>query len=248
MTSLNTRWAIARLEAFVEAVEQYNSLAPTIPPTAENNEKKRKMESASVAAEKILDRIIPTWRTELKTGMMDNVWSQRKEFCVRAIEEIQMQNEFDANLGDNAPSLNANQLHDWVWEAAKPLWMSGHFSEAVRAASVVVNARTQDKVGRREVSESDLFAQAFTLDAPKTGAPRLRIMENDGSKTYQSIHQGAAAFARGCYAAIRNPISHTVHEQISEHEALEHLAAFSILAKWVSRAIVEIAPSNDATK
>lgn len=244
MTVLNIGWALARLESFIEAVEANNSIAPTIPPTSEYNSSRRKMESTAVAAEKILDRILPHWRSELRTGFTDNPWTQRKEFCVRAMEELRMQDEFEENLGENSPILNAAQLHPWVWDAAKPLWISGHFAEAVRAASVVVNARTQEKLSRRNIAETDLFAQAFTTDAPKEGASRLRLMDNDGSKTYQSLHQGVAAFARGCYAAIRNPISHEVQEEFTEYEALEQLAAFSILAKWVDRARVEAAASS----
>ncbi|WP_280447121.1 TIGR02391 family protein [Nocardia brasiliensis] len=239
MTVLNIGWALARLEDFIEAVEANNSIIPAIPLTSEHHALRRKMAATAVAAEKILDRIVPHWRSEIKTGFTDDQWGQRRELCVRAMEELRMQDAFEENLGENAPVLNAAQLHHWVWDAAKPLWISGHFAEAVRAASIVVNARTQEKLNRRDIAESDLFAQAFTMDAPKRGAPRLRLMDNDGSKTYQSLHQGVAAFARGCYAAIRNPISHDVHGEFNEYEALEKLAAFSILAKWVDGARTE---------
>jgi hypothetical protein len=117
--------------------------------------------------------------------------------------------------------------------------MSGHFREVVRAASVVVNARTQEKVNRRDASEADLFKQVFTLDDPKSGKPRLRAAKNDGSKSYASLHRGIATFAEGCYAAIRNPSSHNVLTELGEPEALEQLAVFSTLARWVDLAQVE---------
>ncbi|CAD12002.1 hypothetical protein (fragment), partial (plasmid) [Streptomyces coelicolor A3(2)] len=54
-------------------------------------------------------------------------------------------------------------------------------------------------------------------------------------------HEGAAAFARGVYVAIRNPIAHELGDELKEHEALEQLAAFSLLARWVDDATVETA-------
>jgi len=38
---------------------------------------------------------------------------------------------------------------------------------------------------------------------------------------------------------IRNPAAHVILEDLAEDEALEQLAAFSILARWVDRAEVD---------
>lgn len=87
------------------------------------------------------------------------------------------------------------------------------------------------------MSETDLYRQVFTLDDPKPGQPRLRLMENEGGLTYGSLHRGAMAFTEGCYAGIRNPNSHEGGQrELPEHEALEQLAAFSVLARWVDAA------------
>ncbi len=68
-------------------------------------------------------------------------------------------------------------------------------------------------------------------------------MENDDSKTYSGLHEGVGFFARGCYMAIRNPGSHTDElPDLTEHEALEQLAAFSQLARWIDGATLETAP------
>lgn len=47
------------------------------------------------------------------------------------------------------------------------------------------------------------------------------------------------AFTEGCYAAIRNPASHAVLGELPEHEGLELLAAFSVLARWVDSSNAE---------
>ncbi|HNB95573.1 MAG TPA: TIGR02391 family protein [Microthrixaceae bacterium] len=101
-----------------------------------------------------------------------------------------------------------------------------------------INAETQSKLGRMDVSETALFNEAFSLSDPKLGSPRLRLAENDGSKTYESLHRGARAFAEGLYAAIRNPGMHVPTDGGEEQLALEQLAAFSLLARWVDQAEV----------
>ncbi|MFJ8747358.1 TIGR02391 family protein [Embleya sp. NPDC127516] len=62
---------------------------------------------------------------------------------------------------------------------------------------------------------------------------------DDGSDTFRSRHDGAGSFARGVFSAIRNPIAHELDHELEENEALEQLAAFSILARWIDAAGVE---------
>ncbi|WP_443034554.1 TIGR02391 family protein [Streptomyces sp. BE303] len=46
--------------------------------------------------------------------------------------------------------------------------------------------------------------------------------EKLGGDTYRSGHRSAAAFAKGCFAAIRNPDSHEANlPELPEREALE---------------------------
>ncbi len=149
------------------------------------------------------------------------------------------QNELRENLGENAPELSASDFHPWVWNGASSLWQSGHFREAVEGAIKKLNAETQNKVGRRDISEIDLFKQSFTLEPAQPGKARLRRMEDDGSKTYKNLHVGAMSFADGIFTAIRNPVSHEADFDFSEQQALEYLAALSVLARWVDDATVE---------
>ncbi|MFE9850234.1 TIGR02391 family protein [Streptomyces sp. NPDC005576] len=51
------------------------------------------------------------------------------------------------------------------------------------------------------------------------------------------MQRGAAAFSEGSYAALRNPNRHEDGvSELSEHQALEQLAALSVLARWVEEA------------
>jgi hypothetical protein len=120
-------------------------------------------------------------------------------------------------------------------------WNSGHFHQALMQAAIRINFETHTKLGRMDLSETALFNEAFSLDAPKEGAPRLRLAEDDGAKTCQNLHRGARTFADGLYTAIRNPGMHTPPPADGGEEqlALEQLAALSLLARWVEQAEVE---------
>jgi hypothetical protein len=84
-----------------------------------------------------------------------------------------------------------------------------------------------------------LLGESFSRKPAEPGQPRLRLMEDDGSSTYTSLHEGVAAFGRGCFMALRNPNSHEHDdEELPEDRALEQLAAWSILARWIDDAQV----------
>ena len=155
---------------------------------------------------------------------------------LRAVVEIERRADIRKKLGDNAPMISASALHPWIWEGARSLWQSGHVREAVRAASVKLNAELQNKLGRRDLSEQALFQEAFSADDPQPGRSRLRLSRDDGGKTARSVRRGIVALAEGCYAAVRNPVSHDEGTELDEQVALEQLAAFSLLARWVDDA------------
>lgn len=187
--------------------------------------------------EQILDRVVPHWR-DFDANTKVNRWMRHRTAALRAKEALIREAEVKENLGENAPELSAAELHPWVWSGAKSLWQSGHYREAVEGAIRKLNAETQNKVGRRDVSETDLFKQVFTTDEPVKGKARLRRMEPDGSKTYESVQRGAMNLAEGIFMGIRNPLSHEADQELNEQEALEYLAALSVLARWVDAASV----------
>ncbi|MGW5094237.1 TIGR02391 family protein [Streptomyces nodosus] len=239
-------WARAELAQFLKLTDLYVPPDPpgviTISSYMENRGSEADIVASAHVVEQILDRLLPRWRTEVPNDKNKTVnrWYQHREAAQRADAALQRDAEVRARLGDNSPQLSAGAMHPWVWEGARALWQSGHFREAVTAAARKVNAETQNKVGRRNPSETKLFQNVFSLSAPKADEPRLRLMDDDGSDTFRSIHRGAMAFAEGCYAGIRNPNSHEDGlPELPEHEALEQLAAFSVLARWVDAATLE---------
>ena len=147
-------------------------------------------------------------------------------------------------LRPKGPLLAANQLHPWVWNAAVDRWTSGHWADAVGAAARAVEELTQQKTGLTSTSGPGLFSLLFSTEKPTADKPRLRFADiaeraGDGrtSQKWTSAHEGAAAFGRGCAQGIRNMQAHGTAE-LSEQEAIEHLAALSVLARWVDTAVL----------
>ncbi|MFL3871247.1 TIGR02391 family protein [Streptomyces griseobrunneus] len=199
------------------------------------------VQAEAQVVEQILDRVLPAWRTADWPKHSYRYWRE-SEAATRAIAQLQAEQELADNLGTSAPQLDASTLHPWVWGSIQGLWGSGHYRQAVGMAAVAVNAQARAKVGRKDLSEWKLLTNAFGLKDPESGEPRLRLAPKEDSDTWRSRHEGAAAFARGVYAGIRNPIAHEAGDELEENEALEHLAAFSILARWIDTATVEKAP------
>ena len=234
MAKLDPEWAIAEIDKFLHvtdgvAVRGYIGTVMRGPKT--------EVSERAHVVEQILDRVLPGWRAERPKG--DAAYSWLRDQASRAKAALQRSAELAEKLGDNAPDMDAANLHPWAWENGKSYWNTSHYHQAVMQAAVRINAETQAKLGRMDVSETDLFNQAFSLKDPERGASRLRLAEDDGSKTYENLHRGARSFAEGLYTAIRNPGMHTPSGGGEEQLALEQLAAYSLLARWVDQASVQ---------
>lgn len=245
MTGINVEWALGELDKFIQQTVMTNNSYVGNGVVSLSNKSSTAATDAEVAqqaqvVEKIFDRIVPSWRTDIELRK-SNRWTRHREAAIRAKAELERQEEIRKNLGDDAPEISAANLHPWVWSGAQSLWRSGHYRSAVEDAAKKLNAETQNKLGRRDVSETDLFRQAFSLDSPAPGKPRLRRMMDDGSDTYKSMQRGAMALAEGFYAGIRNPFNHEDPRDIDEQIGLEYLAALSVLARWVDESTLEVA-------
>jgi hypothetical protein len=234
---MDVDWAVGELRNFVEKTQLVHVPDPPgmtiFADTRRTAAGKDQIVPALQVVEQILARVLPDWRVAVPTDDSGR-WMQEREAAQRAIAQLERQAEIDEKLGANAPRLSASSMHPWIWEGAQSLWQSGHYREAVRAASAKLNAEAQNKLGRRDVSETTLFQQAYSADGPKPGQPRLRLPDDDGGRTALSERRGIAALAEGCFAALRNPASHDPGE-LDETVALEQLAAFSLVARYVDR-------------
>ncbi|MFJ4160249.1 TIGR02391 family protein [Microbacterium testaceum] len=162
------------------------------------------------------------------------------DLATYAIGRLRTEAETSANLGSSAPSMAADALHPLVWEAASKRWDAGHFSDAVQRAATFLNAHVQDISGRRDVSDSELMREVFSMGDAAQGKPRLRWPGEDNDLTVKTMRVGILNMAQGVFSAIRNPATHST-EDMERQEALEQLATLSILARWIDRCEVVVA-------
>lgn len=195
-----------------------------------------RINQAAYKVERILDFLFPRWRFDVEARDKNYEFTRKKAEHARVeIEEGALQRLRDEREGRDVQVAPAG-LHPWVWGAASGLWSQGFYMHAILEASKQIVTECQRKLVRFDLSEADLFAQAFSLSEPKEGSPRLRLMADNGGDTYKNVHKGAIALAQGLFWGIRNPGSHHTDQPIDKQVALEQLAAFSVLARWVDQA------------
>lgn len=129
------------------------------------------------------------------------------------------------------PVLPMSALDPVVSEAALPLWLAGKYRQAVNDAATSLNSFVQARLGRHDISDKDLMAQAFSDKGPEPGKSRLRCPGNPENETVRSQQEGARAFSIGVFQAIRNP-SHHVTGDWNPALAFHHLVALSQVAYW----------------
>lgn len=168
-------------------------------------------------------------------------WRPAKNAALRALGLAKSGAEAKEQLRPDAPDLVADQFHAWVWEAARPMWEAESQSTAVFHAAQAINARLQQKLSRFDISDASLCGEAFSADPPKEARPRLRFSGDRTSETWKSLQVGAGFFGRGCFQAIRNPPAHNHQHHLNQQEALEMLAALSLLSRWIDECQVEAA-------
>ncbi|MGB7981550.1 MAG: TIGR02391 family protein [Candidatus Nanopelagicales bacterium] len=229
-------WARSQLERYID-MTSLTEPSPSGDRDSHPSAPRDDVIRSTVLIEDILGQVTPTWRQDVAEDTTGR-WQQHRDAAMRAVAVLDLDPWTRAKLGEAPAGLATSLLHEWVWEASRRLWANGFFAEAVGAAARRVNAKTQEKLGRRNVAETNLFRQAFSMDPPEAGKLRLRLWEDDDSQTYKNVHRGAMSLAEGLFAAARNLAAHEDEYELTEQEALEQLVAFSLLARWVERAKV----------
>ena len=186
--------------------------------------------------EEIAERIDPGEPTDRFKKDLFGSWDSAEEAALRLRGILESETDHKRILGTRGPTLAAEGLHPWVWEAAAKLWDDRHYKQAVLDAANAVELRTRRKVGVEKLSGRDVYAQAFGID-PQGLPKRLRIVGLDvGTDAWKSAQEGVKFLGMGCSAGIRNWAAHPTDKDVTEQEALEYLAAFSVLARWVDAA------------
>jgi len=89
----------------------------------------------------------------------------------RGLGILEDQYEWQIRLAPDAPSLSADRLHPWIWDAARTLWESQHYRAAVHRGASAINANLQDKLQRLDLADDKLVQEAFSDKTPEPGKP-----------------------------------------------------------------------------
>ncbi|WP_164198893.1 TIGR02391 family protein [[Micrococcus luteus] ATCC 49442] len=240
MKAESVAWAQSKLDDMEEAVELVR-MARGIKDAGQRRIAEARLEVVMVPVTALAEFLFDRW---------DWGYGRSYDGLTKRIQQIRGEllyaSEIAHHLQPEAPELRADRLHPWVWRGAQSLWASGHYADAVETAAKMVNAELQNKSGRRDISDAKLCADVFSVNEPSEKAPRLRFAGDRSSETWRSRQEGAAALSRGAFTAIRNRLAHHGDTDLSEHEALEHLAVFSVIARWVEECAVERARPAEA--
>lgn len=221
-----------RLEAFDELTTQYWGVRYA---NGDSSDEQKQLFEAEPTVVRILRRLDPRLLDTEVLG--ENEWQGltiNVDGVRRAIGMLADMDEWASRLAPEVPSLPADGLHPWVWDAARTFWESNHFRAAVHAAATSVNAHLQNKLGRRDLSDAKLIQEAFSDKAPETGKPRLRIPGDQTDTGVQTRQRGALALGQGAFSALRNPAAHETGD-LTEQETLEQLATFSVVARFIDQ-------------
>lgn len=252
---MDREWATWRLEQFVQLADLLMELdragsvvagdeGETFRLAHDTDEADNKVRAVEPVVQIIMDAVAPglsTYESPDDAETWAIRWRPAKNAALRALGLVRDGAEAKECMRPDAPELSADRLHEWVWEAARPMWEANSYPTAVLHAAQSINARLQQKLERYDASDANLCGEAFSTDEPKVGRPRLRFDGDRTSETWRSLQEGAGFFGRGCFRAIRNPIAHNHQHPVSQQEALEQLAAFSRLAWWIDQCGVETA-------
>ncbi|MFD0884052.1 TIGR02391 family protein [Streptosporangium algeriense] len=252
--SINYEWVLAEWDRFLKMSERVKteetrgerSKQPVYRFAATEEEVRRQ---SSVVRQAII-AVFPSKKFNFFTDRSLAVQvKELRELVNDLIPLVQRSEEIAANLStdDYGPTIAADSLHPWVWDAARPHWESGNFRAAIHAAATNVNSRLRKKLGRHDVSEGKAVQQAFTIEDPEINRPRLRLAPKDDPDHFRSVQVGAMQFGCGLFSAVRNPVAHLADDDhdVAEQEALESLTAFSLLSRWIDRATLEVASTTN---
>lgn len=226
---MNKDWARQRLNSYLSAIREYTAFLNGA--DGFNQQGYEKVISLEPAAKAIMKRINPDYRDY---EFVQSAHTLALTLAIQTLALVDEADEIENNLQLPGPQLSATELHRWVWDAARSLWETQHYREALQTAATSDNARLQDLAGRRDVSDYKLIAELFSEKDPEPRKPRLRWPGTSTDEEFKSMQAGLRSFGVGIFQCIRNPVTHDLTE-LTEQAAFERLAAMSLLCRWIEQ-------------
>lgn len=140
--------------------------------------------------------------------------------------------ELEENLHPG-PRLRADELHAVVWDAGRKLWADGHMGSPLQSAGQAVEEHIAIAASEGNLRGSRLVNAYLAPGVATPASPRLRRPTTSlSAETITNRKEGLFGLGKAVVQGVRNIVSHGSHG-VNEQEALESLAAMSLLCRWI---------------
>lgn len=153
----------------------------------------------------------------------------------------QLIDQADAEVESGIPAFAPSRLHPLIWSAAADHWTIHHYRVAVAEAAETLTSHWKARLDRQDVDATPFWQQTLSEGDPAPGRPKLVWPDQSDSKTAKGMRGGLPAFGKvlaglsvGLNLTVRNSAAHD-REEITEQEAMERLAAYSLLARFLDQ-------------
>lgn len=147
---------------------------------------------------------------------------------LEAIEEILRNNKRKVTAHFLKP--DPDVLHPKICKVSKPLYESGHYSQAIFEAFKVVNTFVKDKAERNDLDGKSLMSSCFNTKNPIL---KLNNLKTDSETDEQ---EGFMHLFMGGMQGIRNPLAHEITIVSDPIKAFEYLSFASLLIRRAEEA------------
>ncbi|HEX7628385.1 MAG TPA: TIGR02391 family protein [Candidatus Methanoperedens sp.] len=147
---------------------------------------------------------------------------------LEAIEDILRNNKRKVTAHFLKP--DPEVLHPKIYRVSKPLYESGHYSQAILEAFKVVNTFVKDKAERNDLDGKSLMSSCFNTTNPILKLNNLEtITEKDEQEGFMHLFMGGMQ-------GIRNPLAHEITIESDPIKAFEYLSFASLLIRKAEEA------------
>ncbi|WJV51894.1 TIGR02391 family protein [Streptomyces flavofungini] len=126
------------------------------------------------------------------------------------------------------PTTGVEAMHPTIWGAARKLWLDGHFRLAVQSAAETLTSQLKTRTGLTNMDATNVYEKVFN-----TKSPVLTWPGDPSDRTVSSMQNGLSKYAPGLNMTVRNTATHVASDEMTAQQALERLAALSLLAHWI---------------
>lgn len=165
---------------------------------------------------------------------------------------LAMIEDAESVVSGGVPVFSPAAMHPVVWAAAAEQWTIHKYRIAVREAAEALTLHWKKKLGRNEIQATEFWQQALSSSEPKPGQPRLTWPDTGSPLTDKGMKEGLAELTKslkglavGANLAVRNPATHDGGEY-DEQDAMERLAAISLMARLLDKCEVKRHPDDAA--